>query len=221
MGKDKLKRFSEVERLENVFEYTDYSDEETPKPKGRWRDEVFGNSNPVTLELACGKGEYAIALALMHPERNFVGVDIKGARIWKGAKKASEEGISNVRFLRIFIDHLAEYFDHQEVDEIWITFPDPYLKNTKTRKRLTSPKFLDIYRKLLKPGGQIHLKTDSTKLFEFTLKTIENGNCELVEKVYDVYNERKSDKLLTIKTFYEKGHLEKGKTIHYVTFRLH
>ena len=172
------------------------------------------------LELACGKGEYARALAERDPDRNYIGIDIKGARIWKGAKIALEKKIDNIRFLRMQIDHLDEYFASGEVDEIWITFPDPYLRKSKSSKRLTSPKFLDIYKKILKPGGLIHLKTDSEPLFRFTKETLRDTGCKTVDLVEDVYKERPDDELLTIQTFYEKQHLEKGKTIRYVCFKL-
>jgi len=219
MSKNKLQRFSEIAEFPNVFEYTDFEDG-SQKPKGSWASDIFGNDHPVCLELACGKGEYAHALAEKYPQKNYIGIDIKGARMWKGAKIALEKEMGNIRFLRAQIDHLDEYFAPGEIEEIWITFPDPYLRKSKSSKRLTSPKFLDIYRIILKPDGLIHLKTDSDPLFRFTRETIRETCCELADLVEDVYKERPDDELLTVKTFYEKQHLEKGKTIKYVCFRL-
>ena len=218
MGKDKLRRFDEVDKFENVFEFTDFS--EKPKPKGKWHKDIFKNDNPIILELACGKGEYTLNLARQFPVKNFIGIDIKGARIWRGAKTALQEQLDNVRFIRMYIDHLDEYFENDEIDEIWITFPDPYPRKSKRSKRLTSPKFQNIYHSLLKKDGVIHLKTDSDFLYNYTLKTISEEGCRLFENIDDVYKEKPNDPLLTIKTFYEQMHLKKGKTIHYLSFRL-
>ena len=218
-NKRKIRRIAEVAEFENVLEYTDF--EGSIKPAGLWNNKIFQNSHPVTLELACGKGEYTLGLARRYPSRNYIGIDIKGPRIWRGAKTALKEGLDNVRFLRIFIDHLSEYFGPDEVDEIWITFPDPYIrKKSKRSKRLTSPKFLNIYRKILKPGGLIHLKTDSPILYQFTLDTIREEGCTLIELNDNVYGNKHSNDLLTIQTFYEKMHLAEGKTIYYVAFQL-
>lgn len=217
MGKDKLKRFRDVARFPNVFEYTDF--ENSPRPKGSWHKNIFKNGNPIVLELACGKGEYTINLARQFPHKNFIGIDKKGSRLWRGAKTALEEPLPNVHFIRMFIDHLDEYFGPGEVSEIWITFPDPYLRDYNMSKRLTSPKFLEIYRKILKSGSSMHLKTDSDELYAFTLKVIETENCMLIDKADDVYTERAEDPVLTIQTFYEKKHLGEQKTIHYVAFR--
>lgn len=215
-NKNKIKRIADVAQFENVIEYTDL--EESERPKGIWKNEIFKNQNPITLELACGKGDYTIELARLNTDRNFIGIDIKGPRIWNGAKIALEEELTNVRFLRMFIDHLHYYFDKDEVDEIWITFPDPYIK--KKSKRLTSPKFLDIYRKLLKKGGVIHLKTDSLILFNFTLDTIREEGGTIVKRVNNVYRDAPNDDLLTIQTFYEKKHLKEGKIIQYVSYTI-
>ncbi len=219
MAKNKLQKFEDVDRFSNVFEYTDF-DDGSPKPKGKWHGEIFKNDNPIVLELACGKGEYTINLARMHPDKNFIGIDKKGWRMWTGAKQALEEPLPNVHFMRIYIDHLADYFEKGEVDEIWITFPDPYLRESKASKRLTSWKFLEIYRKVANPGTIVHLKTDSDELYSFTLETIVEENCEIVDRLDDVYAERPDDPVLSIKTYYEKMHLKEGKTIHYVSFRL-
>jgi len=219
MGKDKHKRFEDIETFSNVSELTDFEDSD--KPKGKWNAELFGIPNPITLELACGKGEYTIGLARRFPDRNFIGVDLKGNRIWKGAKTALDEGLGNVRFLRIYIDHLAEYFGENEVEEIWITFPDPYLRGKYRSKRLTSSKFLGIYKKLLTPDGIVNLKTDDDTLFQFTLDVIEEQGCEIVQCIHNVYTEKPDDPVLAgIQTFYEKQHIKAGKTIRYVSFRL-
>lgn len=217
MGKNKTGRIEEVNRFPNVIQYVDFEDEHDLK--GKWSSDEFGNGNPITLELACGKGEYSVDLAKKYPDRNFVGVDIKGPRIWVGAKEALDNSIPNVRFLRAFIDHLENYFSKDEVEEIWIPFSDPYLK--KPKKRLTSPKFLKIYRNVLKPGGIIHVKTDSKVLFEYTLRVINKENLKIVSRIDNVYQDAPDHELLTtIQTYYEKMHLEEGKTIHYVAFKL-
>ena len=220
MSKNKLQRFAEISEFDHVLELTDFQHEESEKPRGRWREDVFENDRPIILELACGKGEYTVELARRHPDFNFVGVDIKGARLWKGAKRALDRQLDNVRFLRIYIDHLDEYFGPDEIEEIWITFPDPYPKWSDRNKRLTSPKFLEIYKKVLREDGVIHLKTDSDSLFEFTRKVLEQEECRVLDLVEDIYSDRPKDPLLSIKTYYEKMHLEEGKTIKYVKFRL-
>lgn len=220
MGKkSKTRRILEVAQFENVLEYTDF--EERVKPAGLWNQQIFDIPHPITLELACGKGEYTLELARRFPKRNFIGIDIKGPRLWRGAKTALKEQLDNVRFLRIFIDHLDEYFGTDEVNEIWIPFPDPYIrKKSKRSKRLTSSKFLDIYRKVLNPGGLIHLKTDSPILYQFTLDTIREQGCILKENIFDIYQNEQTNELLNIQTFYEKKHLEEGKTIYYIAFQL-
>lgn len=217
MGKkNKEQRIADIRVFSNVFEYEHFSEEDNLKEK--WHSEIFRNNNPITLELACGKGEYSVGLARRYPRKNFIGVDLKGPRIWVGAKKALKHNLENVRFLRAYIDHLENFFSKNEIDEIWIIFPDPYLK--KERKRLTSPKFLNIYRRVMKPGGLIHLKTDSETLFDYTIEVIRDEQCDLVEKIEDVYRDSRNSELVGIQTFYEKMHLEKGKTIRYVSFRL-
>ena len=217
MGKkNKEQRIADIRVFSNVFEYEHFSEEDNLKDK--WHSEIFRSQNPITLELACGKGEYSVGLARRYPRKNFIGVDLKGPRIWVGAKKALKHNLENVRFLRAYIDHLENFFSKNEIDEIWIIFPDPYLK--KERKRLTSPKFLNIYRRVMKPGGLIHLKTDSETLFDYTIEVIRDEQCDLVEKIEDVYRDSRNSELVGIQTFYEKMHLEKGKTIRYVSFRL-
>jgi len=218
MGKNKLNRWQEVSEFDNVFEYTDYWEKGREKPKGKW-NRIFGNSNPIVAELACGKGEYTLNLARKYPGKNFIGIDIKGARIWVGAKQALEEKIDNVRFIRMFIDHIDEYFNHGEISEIWITFPDPYLKDKKVKKRLTSPVFLKRYGKVLNEGGLLHLKTDSEELFRYTLKTLKRERWKIIKQLNDIYLEEPENPLLNILTYYEENHLKRGNTIKYISFK--
>lgn len=189
MPKNKLKRYADVEQLPNVTEVTEVGMEH-PLPEDHWQ-RVFELDAPrITLELACGKGEYTLAQARDFPDRQFIGLDIKGARIWVGAREAIAEGLGNVHFLRVWIDHLINYFPPQSVEEIWIVFPDPYLREKHEMKRLTSPRFLEVYRKILKPGGVIHLKTDSPELYAFSLEQIEAGHVKLLERIDDIYASR-------------------------------
>lgn len=220
MGKNKLERFAEVAEFDHVLELTDFQDEDSSKPKGRWKQDVFDRDRPIVLELACGKGEYTLELAQRNPDKNYIGIDIKGARLWKGAKRTLKRDLDNIRFLRIYIDHLAEYFAPGEVQQMWITFPDPYPKWSDRNKRLTSPKFLAIYQNVLAPCGSIHFKTDSDDLWTFTNRVMDEQQCTVHERVEDVYSERPDDPLLTIKTYFEKKHLKKNKTIKYLHFSL-
>ncbi len=186
--------------------------------KGQWRKVCFRNSQPLILELGCGKGEYTVGLARMFPRLNFVGIDIKGARMWRGAKTALEEGIENVVFLRTRIELINSFFDTGEVNEIWLTFPDPQPK--KPKKRLSSSRFLNSYKLFLAPRGKIHLKTDNEMLFRYTLELIDKNNL-LAEEVYEnLYKEKTADPVLNIKTYYEKQFLEQGLPISYLGFRL-
>jgi tRNA (guanine-N7-)-methyltransferase len=185
--------------------------------RGAWKD-FFKNDNPITLELACGKGEYSVNLGREHKDRNFIGVDIKGNRIHNGAKTALAEGLDNVAFLRIHIGQITDYFAADEVEEIWIIFPDPFLK--KESNRLTHPRFLDRYQQLLKPGGRINLKTDSKELYDFTLETIEQQGCPVHQNIADVYGQGLATGPLAIQTFYEKMHLAEGRTIYFLSFSL-
>ena len=226
--RNKLMKFAEVLTFPNVYENFDATNPslagENGQPvelRGHWAERHFQNNHPITLELACGKGDYAIGLAQRFPERNFIGVDIKGARIWRGAKTALELGLTNVAFLRTRIEQIALFFEEKEVDEIWITFPDPFLRNSKSNRRLTSPMFLAQYRKLLRPGGFVHLKTDDPTLFEFTLEVLqaeEDVNIEYQD--HDIYAKPLPMSELEIKTFYEKQHLAIGRTIKFVRFKL-
>jgi tRNA (guanine-N7-)-methyltransferase len=218
MGKDKLRKFEENKMFKHVFQP---SSVEMMDPdsgfKGRWNDK-FGNTNPIVLELGCGKGEYTVALSRRYPDKNFIGVDIKGARLWRGAKTVAEEDISNAVFLRIRIEFIDNFFAPNEIDEIWITFPDPQIN--KHRKRLTSPLFLERYRKSLKDGGLIHLKTDSRILHDYTLNIIKANNFTLLSSYSDIAVQNPDDELLNIKTFYEAQYLAKGIPITYLKFQI-
>ena len=212
MGQKKLVRFAELETFSNVLQYP-------VSMPGTWQ-EFFENHNPIVLELACGKGEYALGLAEIYPNKNFIGVDQKGNRLWVGAKKATQHYLKNVAFLRIQIDRLTEFFGTEEVDEIWITFPDPQLRISKSKKRLTHPKFLRLYYQVLVPGGKIHLKTDSPDLYRFTKKVIDMYGCKLHLDYDDVYAEPGIPKELQIKTHYEALDIAGNKRVHYLCFSL-
>ncbi|MGY3214344.1 tRNA (guanosine(46)-N7)-methyltransferase TrmB [Mucilaginibacter sp. HD30] len=213
MGKDKLRRFAEIEDFSNVFQL------DKGKPlKGIWAKAFFKNNNPVVLELACGKGEYTVNLAQLFPDKNFIGVDYKGNRIWRGAKTALEEGVNNVAFLRIQIENLIDYFATGEIDEIWITFPDPQPQLSREKKRLTSPRFLDQYREVLKPGGAINLKTDNDGFYAYTAEKIAELMLKLHINTNDLYTSEFADEVLSIKTYYEKKYLAHNKNINYLKF---
>lgn len=189
--------------------------------KGNWSKTHFQNDNPITLELACGGGEYTVGLARNFPDRNFIGVDVKGNRLWKGAKTAMEEGLNNVAFLRTRIEIIEHFFALDEVSEIWITFPDPFPRASKVNRRLSSPLFLEKYRKLLKPGGLVHLKHDDSDFYQFTLDTIaEDERNTLLFNSADIYAAPLPYPELGIQTLYESFHLAAGKTIKYVRFRI-
>ena len=188
--------------------------------KGKWATEFFKNNNPVVLELACGKGEYTVNLAQMFPGKNFIGIDYKGNRIWRGAKTAIEENITNVCFLRIQIENLVDYFADNEIDEIWITFPDPQPQISREKKRLTSLRFLNLYKQMLKPGGFINLKTDNDGLHAYTAEKIEELDLKLHIKTEDLYHSPYADEVLNIKTYYEKKYLKDNKNINYLKYSL-
>lgn len=210
MGQKKLLRFQELKTFSNVLQYPSGI-------KGEW-NLFFQNNNPIVLELACGKGEYAVGLGRMHSGKNFIGIDIKGNRIWKGAKIALEESLKNIAFLRIQIDKLEDYFAPDEVSEIWITFPDPQLRFSKMKKRLTHPKFLKLYKNILKPNGKIHLKTDSPDLYNFTKTVINLYGLELLDDTDDLYKQDILNDALKIKTHYESLDIAKSNKIHYLAF---
>jgi len=212
MGQKKLERFKELNTMKNVLQH--------PKDiAGKWNT-FFNNDHPIILELACGKGEYTVELAQIYPERNFIGVDLKGNRIWVGAKKALQNDLNNVAFLRTQIDNINEYFSHNEITEIWITFPDPQLRLSKAKKRLTHPKFLRLYEQFLIPGGLIHLKTDSPDLYSFTNTVIDLYHCKLHIDLNDINKEENLSAELKIKTHYESLDIAGSNQVHYLCFSL-
>jgi tRNA (guanine-N7-)-methyltransferase len=211
MAQKKLQRFADIKTFSNVLEYPE-------NMKGKWNS-FFKNNNPIVLELACGRGEYTVGLSRLLPGTNFIGVDVKGNRIYIGAKKCLEEQITNAAFLRTQITRLPDYFNECEVDEIWITFPDPHLRTSKAKKRLTHPRFLRLYQQMLKPNGYVHLKTDSPHLYEFTRKVVELYKLVLVEDCNDVYANDPGE-LLKIKTHYEALDIAGSKKIYYLKFQL-
>jgi tRNA (guanine-N7-)-methyltransferase len=213
VGKDKIRRFAEIDTFSNVFQM------DGGKPlKGKWATDFFKNNNPVVVELACGKGEYTVNLAQMFPEKNFIGVDYKGNRIWRGAKTALEDGVNNVAFLRIQIENLIEYFNESEVDEIWITFPDPQPQLSREKKRLTADRFLNMYRQILRPGGYINLKTDNDGFYAYTAEKVAELDLNLHIKTDNLYHSEYADAVLSIKTYYEKKYLLHNKNINYIKF---
>lgn len=224
----KLQKFADILSFPNVFESFDPmhpelvgQNGEVVELKGKWQTQYFGNEFPLTLELACGRGEYTLDLARRYPKRNFIGVDVKGARIWKGARIALAEQLNNAAFLRTRIEQITHFFLPGEVAEIWITFPDPFLRNSKANRRLTAAAFLEKYRQLLPPGGLLHLKTDEDNLYEFTLKELDKvaEGFELLYHDHDIYAKPLPLPELEVKTHYERIHLQAGKTIKYVQFR--
>ena len=223
MGKGKLAKFADMETYENVFQYPYSVMEHVPfEMKGYWHEQYFHNDHPIVLELGCGKGEYTIGLAQQYPDVNFIGVDIKGARMWTGATQALNEGLKNVAFLRTNIEIIDRFFAPDEVQEIWLTFSDPQMKNP--RKRLTSTWFLERYRHFLVDGGIIHLKTDSNFLFTYTTCLVEHNQLPLLEKTDDLYHTSQlstlTSQLLSIQTYYESMWIARGLNIKYMKFRL-
>ena len=223
MGKGKLAKFADMERYENVFQYPYGVMSDVPfAMQGQWREMYFKNDNPIVLELGCGKGEYTVGLAKLFPDMNFIGVDIKGARMWTGATQALKEGLTNVAFLRTNIEVIDRFFSKDEVQEIWLTFSDPQMKNP--RKRLTSTWFLNRYRHFLVDGGIIHLKTDSNFLFTYTTYLIEHNRLPIEERTEDLYHSTHlsplTSHLLNIQTYYESMWLARGIAIKYMQFRL-
>lgn len=225
--RNKLAKFAELLTFPNVYENFDIQQPELKGKdgvivdlKGRWGNEHFQNDHPITLELACGRGEYSLGLGRMYPERNFIGVDIKGARIWKGAKIALAESLDNVAFLRTRIEILHEFFAPGEIDEIWITFPDPFLGNRKVNRRLTAPAFLDLYKRVLTPNGLLHLKTDEILLHEYTLEVLQaRKDIEILHQDDDIYAKELPRPELGLKTFYENLNISESDTIKYIQFR--
>jgi len=213
LGKDKLRRFAEIETFANVYQL-----EEGKPLKDKWVAAHFKNNNPLVLELACGKGEYSVNLARLFPGKNFIGIDYKGNRIWRGAKTAIEDSIDNVAFLRIQIENLLDYFGKGEVDEIWITFPDPQPQISREKKRLTFPAFLKKYQQILKPGGRVNLKTDNDQLYIYTCEKAEELGLKVHKNTDHLYTSEFADEVLSIKTYYEKKYLLHDKNINYIQF---
>jgi tRNA (guanine-N7-)-methyltransferase len=225
--RNKLQKFAEMMSFPNVYENFEAKNPQltglNAEPvdlKGKWASDHFKNDNPIVLELACGRGEYALGMARMMPEKNFIGIDIKGARIWKGSSIAIEEKLDNVAFVRTRIEQIAHFFGAEEIDEIWITFPDPFLRKSKAKRRLTSSRFLNEYKKILKKDGVIHLKTDSPQLYEFTLETLEEyEGATLLYHDADIYSKPLPIPELDLKTYYEHLHISGDNTIKYVKLK--
>lgn len=220
-NKDKLRRFAENETFSHVIQpqfsevfNTNY------QFKQQWAQAYWKNNNPLILELGCGKGEYTVQLAQKNPDINFIGIDIKGARLWRGAKTAHEQIIPNVSFIRSRIEFLESFFGVHEVSEIWITFPDPQKEKRRTKKRLTSPRFLNMYKTILIPHGKVHLKTDSSELYEYTKALLEFNKQNILVATENLYESNVADEILSIKTFYEQGYLAQGKAITYLQFEV-
>ena len=221
MGKNKLARFHELTRLERVFQPS--FDEAFGKDyilKGSWAQDVFRNNHPIVLELGCGKGEYTVGMARRFGDKNFIGVDIKGARIWRGSKTINEENILNAAFLRTRIEWIGSFFAKDEISEIWLTFPDPQEKKRRAKKRLSGSLFLNSYRSFLSPEGIIHLKTDNQILYDYTLALVQHNGAEILFSSADLYGSGYADDILEIKTFYEQQYLSQGVAIKYIRFRL-
>ncbi len=220
MGKNKLKKFGEMERMDCVFQYPFKVLQESGFPmKGSWAREYFHNDNPIVLELGCGKGEYTVGLARKFPDKNFIGIDIKGARMWTGAREVERDSIGNAAFLRTNIELLPYFFAPGEVSEIWITFPDPQMK--KVNKRLTGTRFMQLYRQVLKDGGTVHLKSDSPFLYTYTKIMTAHNNMHVITDTDDLYHNYPGlDDILNIRTFYEQQWLDRGLTIKYISWAL-
>lgn len=221
-SKNKLRRFKENETFANVIQPTrEELVESNFVLKGQWRNKVFKNNNPIVLELGCGKGEYSVALAQRYPNKNFIGIDIKGARFWRGAKTAIEENIPNVAFLRTQIELIDHAFAEHEVDEIWITFPDPQIKYKRTKHRMTNAEFLELYKIILTPEGIVNLKTDSEFMHGYTLGLLHGAGHEVLYANHNVYKQEGSpEEVTSIQTFYESQYLEQDKPITYIRFKI-
>jgi tRNA (guanine-N7-)-methyltransferase len=212
VGHKKLIRFAAIKEYKNVFEFT-------PEMKGKWHQQ-FGNNNPIVLELACGKGEYTEHMAKRDLNKNYIGIDIKGNRMYIGARNCTDDNVTNALYLRIAIDQITDYFEQGEVSEIWIIFPDPFLRDGKSKNRLTHQKFLAKYQQILKPNSVVNLKTDSKPLFDFTLEVIEHEKCPIVQLSHNIYADGEAPFPLDIKTHYEKMHLADNRIIQHVAFTL-
>ncbi|WP_347157052.1 tRNA (guanosine(46)-N7)-methyltransferase TrmB [Pontibacter chitinilyticus] len=217
MARSKMAKFATIAERDNVLQN---GDELYGRLTGRWREVQFGNSYPLVLEIGCGRGEYTIGMAKLFPNRNFVGVDIKGERLWKGSTRALEEELYNVAFLRTFVEQIGEQFAAGEVDEIWVTFPDPRPRDRDIKRRLTSPRFLDIYQQILKPGGTIHLKTDNLPLYEYTLEVLQERTPKDLLHTADLYHSDLQQYTMGIYTTYEKRYMAEGIPIKYLQFKV-
>jgi len=213
VSKNKLKKFAELITFPNVIQGIE-------NLEGDWYTKLFRNDNPCILELGCGKGEYTIALAQQMPNKNIIGIDVKGARIWKGAKTALELNLTNAAFLRVPVDFIARVFARKKVDEIWLPFPDPFPKERSIKRRLTSSRFLSMYREILVSGGKVHLKTDDMNLYLFSIETVKQEGGEIIRATDGLYKISPDDDLLAVQTTFELKHLDAGKTIKYLCFRL-
>jgi tRNA (guanine-N7-)-methyltransferase len=217
LGKDKLRRFAELETFERVYQPGNFYAGNNFELKGKWGSEVFHNDHPIVLELGCGRGEYTVNLAQKFPEKNFIGIDKKGARLWRGAKTINEENILNAAFMRIQITQLLSFFEKDEISEIWITFPDPQPQKTRENTRMTSMRFLEMYETVLGTNGLLHLKTDNVQLFDYTLDLIKDLNVTIHTNTHDLYGSGITDDILSIKTTYEKKYLDQGLSICYLS----
>lgn len=215
MGKNKLKKFDDMRQWEHVIEQAQFEAEDHPL-KGRWNAEFFRNDHPIVLELGCGKGEYTVGLGQLYPEKNFIGIDIKGARMWTGARQAAEKGMTNVAFLRTHIEFIRRFFAPGEIAEVWLTFPDPQMK--KYRKRLTSTRFMPDYQELMGQHGVVHLKTDSNFMYRYTAEMAKANQLEVLIDTEDLYHCGLVDKILSIQTFYESQWIQRGLSIKYLKF---
>lgn len=220
MAKRKLERFTENKTFPHFFQPFYYELIEGFPLKGKWNTNFFKNNHPIVLELGCGKGEFTVGLAERYPEKNFIGMDLKGARMWRGAKTVDEKNLQNVAFVRARIENISHVFSENEVDEIWITFPDPKPNKPNIKKRLTSPLFLERYSNVAKPDSIIHLKTDSTMFFEFTLEVIRETNRQLLFHTFDIDKNPGSNDVVSIRTFYEEMFRDKGEAIKYLRFKI-
>jgi len=221
VGKNKLARWAELDTFKNVIQPDPGVNSDRDHPvKGKWKQEIFRNENPVILELGCGRGEYTTGLAEKSPQNNYIGVDIKGARMWRGAKTAHEKNIPNAAFLRTRIEFIGKFFAEDEVDEIWLTFPDPQPGKKNSNKKLTCPWFLNLYRSFLKNNGTVYLKTDSEELFTYTRSLAEKNNLPVLKETSDLHKDYHEDEILSIRTHYEDIYLKEGRKIHLLSFTL-
>ena len=227
MGKAKMFKISSINSFTNVFQNEHFTkpvlrnfEEKELDLRGKWKSEVFQNDNPLVIELACGKGDYAIALAKKYPNKNFIGIDSKGARLFTGSKTATAEGLTNLMWVRMRIENITNFFAEHEVDEIWITFPDPFPGIKYAKRRLSAPSFIARYRTIAKPGATVHFKTDDLPLFQYTKEMADETGCKTLYYKENIYASPLDFEELEIKTYYEKKHLEIGRTINYLAFQL-